>query len=87
MLVEAPRLLRANRVNERVSAIEWPLDHPFYCLTNSLCLCHLTAQRDPWGRGEIEEGRRRRGNRCLIAAKNDGDCSERESSNPLTEAK
>lgn len=28
MLVEAPGLLRANRVNERVSATEWPLDHP-----------------------------------------------------------
>lgn len=49
MLAEAPGLLKANRVNERVSAIEWPLDHPFYCLTNSLCLRHLTAQRDPWG--------------------------------------
>lgn len=47
MLAEAPRLLRVNRVNERVSATEWPLDHPFYCLTNSLCLHHLTAQRDP----------------------------------------
>lgn len=58
MLVEAPRLLKANRVNERVNATEWPLDHPFYCLTNSLCLRHLTAQRDPWGRGEREGGRR-----------------------------
>lgn len=47
MLDEAPRLLRVNRVNERVSATEQPLDHPFYCLTNSLCLHHLTAQRDP----------------------------------------
>lgn len=60
MLVEAPRLLRANRVNERVSATEWPLDHPFYCLTNSLCLRHLTAQRDPLGqrrkRGRQEAG-------------------------------
>ena len=54
MLVEAPRLLRANRVNEWVSTTEWPLDHPFYCLTNPLCLRHLTAQRDPWGRVERE---------------------------------
>lgn len=47
MLYEVSRLLRGNRVNERVSATEWPSDHPFYCLTNSLCLRHLTAQRDP----------------------------------------
>lgn len=63
MLVKAHRLLRANRVNERVSATEWPLDHPFYCLTNSLCLRHLTAQRDPWGKGEIEGSKRRKGKR------------------------
>lgn len=63
MLVKAPRLLGTNRVNERVSATEWPLDHPFYCLTNSLCLCHLTAQRDPlgqrWNRGRQEEEKER----------------------------
>lgn len=61
-MVEAPRLLGASRVNERVSAEEWPLDHPFYCFTNSLCLCHLTAQSDPWGRGgrEREAGGSRR---------------------------
>ena len=79
MLVEAPRLLRANRVNERVSATKWPLDHPFNCLTNSLCLHHLTAQRDPWGRGEREGGRRE--GKCLIAAENDGDCSEKRAAN------
>lgn len=87
MLVETSRLLRANRVNERVSATEWPLDHPFYCLTNSLCLHHLTAQRDPLGQGR-KRGRReeeRGGERCSIAAENDGDCSEKESNKSLTE--
>lgn len=74
MLVEAPGLLRANRVNERVTATEWPLDHPFYCLTNSLCRSHLTTQSDPWGRKEKEEW----GARCLIAAEADGDCWETE---------
>lgn len=74
MLVEAPGLLRVNRVNERVSATEWPLDHPFYCLTNSLCRSHLTTQSDPWGRKEKEEW----GARCLIAAEADGDCWETE---------
>lgn len=57
MLVKVPRLLKANWVNERVSAGEWPLDHPFYCFTNSPCLRHLTAQSDPWGRAEREGGR------------------------------
>lgn len=47
MVDDALMLLRGNWVNERVSATEWPLDHPFYCLTTSLCLRHLTAQRDP----------------------------------------
>lgn len=51
------RLLRGNWVNERVSATEWPLDHPFYCLTNSPCLCHLTAQKDPQDRGGGEGGK------------------------------
>lgn len=51
------RLLRGNWVNERVSATEWPFDHPFYCLTNSPCLCHLTAQKDPQDRGEGEGGK------------------------------
>lgn len=71
MLVDAPRLLSANRVNERVSATEWPLDHPFYCLTNSLCLRHLTAQRDPWGRGERQggRGRKRRGRERLNSSR------------------
>lgn len=85
MLVKALRLLSANRVNERVSATKWPLDHPFNCLTNSLCLCHLTAQRDPWGKGEREGGRRE--GKCLIAAENNGDCSEKRAANPLTETK
>ena len=73
MLVEAPGVLRANRINERVSATEWPLDHPFYCLTNSLCLCHLTAQRDPWGREDRQGGGRRRREQRLM-----GYCSESE---------
>lgn len=55
-MVVVPILLRANRVNERVSATKQPLDHPFYCLTNPLCLCHLSAKRDPWGREVREEG-------------------------------
>lgn len=51
-----PRLLRGNGLNERQSATEWPSDHPFYCLTNSPCLCHLAAQRDPQDRAEREGG-------------------------------
>lgn len=52
MAAISSRLLGGNWVNGRVSATEWPLDHPFYCLTNSPCLRHLTAQRDPPRTGE-----------------------------------
>lgn len=63
MVDKVSRLSRGNRVNERLSATEWPLDDPFYCLTNSLCLRHLTAQRGketPLGR-RVKRGRQNRG--------------------------
>lgn len=80
MLVEVSRLLQANRVNERVSAIQWPLDHPFYCLTNCLCLCHLTAQR-PLGQGRNRGRQEEREERCLIAEEEDGNAFEGRAAN------
>lgn len=60
MLVEAPGLLRANGVNERVSATEWPLDHPFNCLTNSMPP-PLNCTETPGAREKEREAGERRG--------------------------